>query len=461
MLRRHSILSFAGALLAGAACATSGADNEHGPAFFGDGGGGGGADGHAAGGDAAATTHDAAAESAASDGPAQDVPPAGDGGAGADSAPEAAAQDGGGSGGDASESGASEAGSTEGGPVCASTMALLAAGGSGVAGAVWGHGQWSTASALAGGASAAPALVAYAGGYLGAFTGTGAAGDLPLESTAYTGSWSQPAHVAAALAQGIPALAVLGSSAHVVYWGSNSKFYHGTYAGSAWDSASDPVQSSGAPQSFGPSAPAAAAVGTTLLAVQSGQDGQVYAQPWSTAWQAAAPVAGSSAVTSLAPAVIALSGGGADAMIVFVHAGDAASYHLQYATRDAGTGSWSATADVYDQATNIAYAGTTPALVALPGGKALLAWQGSSTPYPYVSTYVPGTGWTAPLAATADSLVSPPSVAAGACGADAVMAYVKSGGTVQIVTSTGGAWGTPVAVAGATGMSWVAVASAP
>jgi hypothetical protein len=92
--------------------------------------------------------------------------------------------------------------------------------------------------------------------------------------------------------------------------------------------------------------------------------------------------------------------------------------------------------------------------------RAILAWQGSSPAYPYVSTYTAG-GWTAPVAASADTLLSPPSVAPGVCGADATLAYVKMGGAVEVVTTSGGAWATPQAIAGATGVEWVALAAAP
>ena len=320
------------------------------------------------------------------------------------------------------------------------------------------HGAWSSATAASGGASAAPALVPFGTGYLGSLVGTGAASDMPLEWTAYAGSWSQPAQIAAALGQGVPALAVAGSTAHVVYWGSNGKFYHGTYAGS-WDAASDPVQASGVRAELRSERAGGSRRGSTLVMVQSGSDGVLYDQTWTGSWQPASPHAGSSVVSSLSPAVVALDGGTADLMIVFVHAGDAASYYLQYTTRTGGT--WSTPADVYDQSGSVAYAGATPSLAALPGGKAILAWQGSSPASPYVSSYDPASGWSAPAAASSDTILSPPSVAAGVCGATAALAYVKTGGTVSVVTANAGAWGTPQAISGATGMTWTALASRP
>ncbi|HEY8039065.1 MAG TPA: hypothetical protein VIF15_04695 [Polyangiaceae bacterium] len=428
--------------LAGA-CATSGPDNEHGPTFL-DGGGDG-----ASAGDVGATGDDAVNEGATADDATNDGPSSVD-------AP-AEAQ------GDATADGSTDAGGGDTGQVdsgsCTSTMALLAASGTVMGEAVFGHGQWSTASTVAGGAAGAPSLVAFGAGYLGVYVGAGTTGSLPLRWTAYTGSWTPPATIGAALAQGKPALAVIAGTAHLVYWGSDGKFYHGTYGGS-WDAASDKVQSGGgAAQSFGPSAPVVAATGAALALAQSGQDGQLYAQPWTGSWQAAVPVAGSSVESLLTPAIVALTGGSADAMVVFVHAGDAGDYHLQYTVRTSG--SWSAPVELYDQAGNIAYAGTTPSLAALPNGGAIVAWQGSSPAHPYVSTYDPAAKWSAPLPVGGAVLASPPSVVPGVCGAQAAMAYVQATGEVDVTTLSGGSWGTPVAIAGASGMQTVALASLP
>ncbi|HEY8089117.1 MAG TPA: hypothetical protein VIF09_14760 [Polyangiaceae bacterium] len=444
---RHSGVSFAVALavpLAAGACAGSGADNEHGPDFT-DGGGAGESGGEGAVGSDAAhdvTSHDGPASS---DGGTEGAIVEG----GADGAPDGPVDS-------PVSNDASEAGET--GSTCTSSMAVLAAGSSSVAQSIYGHGIWSSATVVAGGASAAPSLVPFGTGYLGAVVGTGAASDMPLEGTAFTGSWSAPAHIGTTLGQGVPALAAAGTTAHVVYWGSDDKFYHGTYA-SSWDAANDPVQSGGGTQSFGPSAPAAAVVGSTLVMVQAGQDGVLYDQAWTGSWQAASGHAGTSLVSSLSPAIVALDGGTADLMVVFVHAGDAASYYLQYTTRTSG--SWSSPADVYDQAGNVAYAGATPSLAALPGGGAALAWRGSSPAYPYVSLYTPGSGWSAPLAVSADALTSTPGVAAGVCGATMALAYVKTDGTIAFTSASGGPWSTPALLPGATSMTWVALATSP
>jgi hypothetical protein len=356
------------------------------------------------------------------------------------------------------DAGWTEAGAFDGGSTCPSTMAVLATGGTSMAGAGFAHGQWSSANIVAGGASAAPSLVPWQGGYLGVFTGAGASAAQPLEWTAYGGSWSPPGQVGAIPAQGVPALAIVGGSAHVVYWGSDGKFYHGIYSGT-WDMASDPVQPSGGGQSFGLSAPAAAGLGSTLLAVQSGQDGALFGQIWSGAWQGASALDESGVVTNLSPAVTVLGGGTADVMIVLAHTAGANNSDFQYITRTAGTASWSTPADVYSAAGNVAYADTAPSLAALPGGKAILAWRGGWPSHPYVSTYDPAAGWSAPVAVSSDTLASAPSVAPGVCGADATMVYVDAAGTVQIMSLSGGVWAPPVALAGVRGMQWAAIAA--
>lgn len=336
---------------------------------------------------------------------------------------------------------------------CTSTAALLATGTSSVASAHFAAGQWSAATPFAQGSATPPGLVPFAGGFLGAFA---ASSTSFLEWTGYTSTWSSPAQIAAALAQGTPALAAAGSTGHVVYMGTDSKFYHDTYIGS-WGGAPDAVEPDGGAQSFGGSPPAAAAVGATLVVAQAGSNGVLYDQSWSGgAWQAANAHAGSAVVTTISPAMVAMNGGSADLMIVFVHQTD---FNLQYTTRTAGV--WSTPVDVYDQSGNAAYSSSAPSLAALPNGGAIVAWEGGSPTYPYASTYLPATGWTVPAAIASTPLSTPPSLAPGLCGATALAAFVPTTGQVDVATLTGGAWSIPVAIAGATGMTGVALAATP
>jgi len=348
---------------------------------------------------------------------------------------------------------------------CASTMALVGASGGALVGAVYAAGQWSAASAISGGgAGAAPSIAALGGGgYVATLIH---AGDGKLVSTVYAGSWSAAAQIGAALAQGTPSLATLGSDAHVVYWGANGKYYHGVYHANAWDAASDAVGGDES-QSFGSSAPSAAGVGAAqLLVAQSGSNGVLYDQSWTGgSWSAANAHPDATVVTTITPAVAAVTGGGGDAgsvdaMIVTVHVDDAGGYFLQY-TVHSGNG-WSAAADVYNMNGNVAYTGFAPSLAALPGGRAVLVWVGSNPSYPYSTVYDPQSGWSQPAAIASVAVSSPPSVAAGVCGADAVAAIVPSGSAdVRVATLTGGTWSAPSVIAGSTGSTWAAIASTP
>jgi hypothetical protein len=434
-------LALAGAVV-GAACATSGAGNEHGPVFS-DASTRDSATSEGGGADALPESTAKDASDASTDAPPGDAPET-SAEAGGDAPFDAPAE--------AESEAASEAGEAgEATAPCTSTMALLAAGTSSTAVAIYGHGQWSSATVVSGGAAGGSSLVPFGSGYLGAFVGAGTA---PLEWTAYAGSWSTPAQIASALGKGVPALAVTGSTAQVVYWGTDDEFYHGTYS-SSWNAANDAV---GSPQSFGPSGPSATGIGSDVLVAQSGQDGTLYDQTWSGTWGAASSHTGTLVEPSISPAVVALTGTGPDAMIVFVSAADAGSYYLQYTVRTSG--SWSAPAYVFDQTGHVAYTSTTPSLAALPGGGAILAWWGSSPAYAYESTYG-ASGWTSPIAVSADTIQSPPSVAAGVCGSDAVAAYVTTAGTVSVATLTGGTWTTPIPIADASGMQTVAIATTP
>jgi hypothetical protein len=447
MFGRHSGLSSAqtGALLVPAvlvglasACATSATNTEHGPSFGEDAGDG--SPPEAATGDDATTDGGPEASPSVDSGRTPDTGSATDGAGGVEgSTPDAG-----------------EGGPPGDGGGCTSTMALLAMGASGLAEARFSGGAWSAASTVATGgapAPALPALVALPGGFLGAFvSGT------QLEGTAYTSAWSAPAPIGTKTAQGTPALVAAGSSAYVVYWGGvgDGKYYLGTYSGS-WDSAADPVEADGGAQSFGSSAPAAATVDASVVVVQSGTNGTLYDQTWTAGtWQAASAHTGTSVVPTLSPAVVALQGGTADLMVVYVRATDD---YLEYTTRSGGI--WSAPAEVYDVSGNIAYTGFTPTLAALPNGGAIVVWQGGNN-MAYDSVYVPGTGWSAPVQVpSTTTVVAPPAVATGVCGVSATAAYVLTGGQVAVTSLTGTVWSTPVPITGATGMQSVAIATSP
>ncbi len=452
MSGRHSGLSSATALpslvllvllpcaaLAGA-CAASTTSAEHGPSF-GDDAGDGSAEGAQP--DDDATTDTGSAPDTGSPFDSGDTTDTG-------SAADGTASDGPATDGDSDTNDSGSPGSD--GGSCTSTMAMLAMGTSGLTEARFSGGSWSAAAAVGTGGAAPPSLpglVPFAGGFQGAFvTGGG-----QLDGTAYTASWSAPGQIGSTAAQGTPALAVTGSTAEVVYWGGDGKYYLGSYASGTW-TAGIPVTPQGGTQSFGSSGPAAAAVGSSVVAVQSGTNGTLYDQTWTAgAWQAANGHTGTSVVTTLSPAVVALQGGTADLLIVYI---SGAQDVLYFTTRTSGT--WSAPAEVYG---TTAYTGFTPTLAPLPGGGAIVVWQGGNN-MAYASTYTAGSDWTAPAQIpSTTTVVSAPAVAPGVCGASVTVAYVLTGGQVEVTSLVGSTWSTPAAISGATGMQSVAIATSP
>lgn len=331
---------------------------------------------------------------------------------------------------------------------CAQTLAVLGGNGTSSFAATWSAGAWSTPSSLGGSFASVAAFVPYATGYIGALQ----------EATSSTlassvgAPFTQLAQIAAATTQGPPVLATIGGAAHVVYWGSDFKFYHGTYSAGAWDTASDPVGGSSS-QSFGSSAPTLAAVGTELVVGQAGTNNTLYAQSWTGGtWAAAIAITGASVDATVSPTLVALTGGGADLLVV---APSQNTDVLYFATRTGGT--WSSLAMVHDATTFTPY---VVALAPLAGGKAALVYEGGDTE-PYVSVF-DGSTWSAPAAlvsGTNPTLLSPPQITAGVCGNDATVALVPSSGVVSITSLSGGTWSAPNALTGTSGVTYASIAA--
>jgi hypothetical protein len=333
---------------------------------------------------------------------------------------------------------------------CTSTVAVFGGSGTAAFGATSTGGAWTVAQ-LTGSVGAVPAIVGYGGGLQAVFS---LSATDAVQYTAYTSSWSAPAPIGASLTAATPALAAVGSTLYLVYLGTNTDYYYGTYSGGAWDSASSPVAVN-TMQSIGDSPPSASGVSGDLVIVQSGTDGNLYDQTYTGSWQLASQIAGATAVTTIAPTVVAASGGAFDLFVVFVHGGD---YTLYWTGRASGV--WSTPAQI----SATAYTNEPVALAAAAGGAFVLLYQGTDSK-PYYSLYSPSASpaWTAPAAlvtAANPLLPSPPSVATGVCGADAVAAYVQPGG-VQIVTLSSGTWSAPSQIAGTASMTYAVVATQP
>lgn len=356
-------------------------------------------------------------------------------------------------GGDASPGTDAEAGP----PACSGTgtVAVLAGDDAALSGSISVNGAAWAGGAIGGGAAKSiPALVAFGAGFVGATRGPSDA----LQAIPATTTFAAPVAIGAATTNASPALAVVGTSAHVVYSSaaaaSVSKFFHGTNAGSGWDAATDPVQPPAGTQSFGPSAAAIAAAGTDLVFAQDGDDNGLYVQSLAGAtWGAAAGVVGAGTYKPAPPALVSVSGT-YDVVVAYV---DKDTRRISAAGRNAGTKAWAAPAPIdslatTDEGVSIARVGTAKLVIVYRGqnGKA----------YASIGTIgAAGLSWTAgaPLGPSAVDVDSAPSVATGVCGDDAIAVYA-SAGLVRATRLHGTTWSSPEPVTGASGAR-VAVAT--
>ncbi len=333
------------------------------------------------------------------------------------------------------------------GSACSATIAVVGGSSTTAFGATSYGAAWSVSS-LTGTAASNPALAAVPGGFHAVFR----AANNALQYSTFATVWSTPLPIGTAITIDLPSVALVGPDLHLVYRGTDSKFYHGTYASNAWDTASDPV-SAGGVQSFGPSAPSAASAAGDLVIAQDGSDGTLYDQSWSGSWQAASQHA-NALVGTVAPSLVAGNGGTYDLFVVFVHQGD---FKLYWSGRTGGA--WSAPALVDPNA----YTSYPVALAALPSGRFVLVYEGSNQS-PYFSLFDPASGaWSAPaglVGAPLPVVLSPPAVAPGVCGADAVAIY-SDGAGVEVVTLSAGTWTTPSPIGGTAGSTYAAVATSP
>jgi hypothetical protein len=309
-------------------------------------------------------------------------------------------------------------------------------------------GAWAVSS-LPTNVASAPAIVPFGSGFVVVFVDvTGA-----LEFASSSWSWSSPAAIAGKTAMGAPSLAVVGSSLHLVYQGTDGKYEHGTYtAGTGWDGADDPIGGA-SKQGFGPSAPVAESAGGELVIAYGGQDGYLYDESWAGGAWVPDDEHTAAQIGSLSPAIAALNGGASDTLVVYANA----SGTLYATTRSSGV--WTTPAVINTNA----FTNAAPSLVALAGGRAMMTYLGTDE-HPYFSVYDPSTAppWTSPAAIGTDSptLASPPSVAAGVCGDEAVAVLAEATGVVAIRYASG-AWLPPTLLEGTAGMTFASVASQP
>jgi hypothetical protein len=334
-------------------------------------------------------------------------------------------------------------------PLCATgTLAVLAGNDSALTAAVRvGGAPWATAALAGAAARSIPALVSTGGGFLAA---TRSAGDV-LQWSAFTTAWSAPQTLGVSGAKGAPELAVQGAKVHLVYAagaGDAKDFFHGVYDGT-WDAANANV---GVPpeHSFGTTGAGLAAAGSEIVFAENGSDDGLYVRSFTASWGAAAPVAGAGTLGDQWPApprLVATPGTAFDMVLVYVQK---TTHRLAFATRATGSAVWTERGVVHDLATTedrISLVRTAPSAL-------LVAFRGQDGKGYHAQGAITGDGitWTAaaPLGPSAAAVDSPPALAKGICGDDAIAVFA-TGGAVKATRLRGTAWTAPETVTGASG----------
>ncbi len=275
-----------------------------------------------------------------------------------------------------------------------------------------------------------------------------ASGDALRFATWTSSGFSAWAPVGAS-ARAMPWVVGSGGRHALIYQGADYKHYYGGYTG-GWLPSNDPVGGGGSQQSYGPTPATMAALGTSDVAVFAGGNGDLYDQTRTGgSWQSAHGH-GLGDVVLVTPTIVALNGGSADLMIVFIRKSDA---KIMFTTRTGTT--WAAPAQVDPNS----YSNDPVGVTALPNGGALIGFRGLDGKV-YWSRYAAGAWSTpAPLASPNPTTPSTPALAAGVGGVDAEMVFVENGAAYHARLS-GMAWSAPVLVGGS-GIVGVAISSAP
>jgi hypothetical protein len=160
----------------------------------------------------------------------------------------------------------------------------------------------------------------------------------------------------------------------------------------------------------------------------------------------------------MAPAMVALEGGGADALIVYSRVGNTS---LLYTTRTAGIWSVPTTMGI-----NVPSHSVTTAPLA--NGGAIVSWvivdPNSGSMIAYSTSYTPDSNtWSSPVVIAHVTEPSPSalSIAQGVCGDDAIAVAPNAAGESQVIHYKNGVWGTPAAIANFNGATYAAIATTP
>lgn len=215
----------------------------------------------------------------------------------------------------------------------------------------------------------------------------------------------------------------------------------------------EPSGDAGTPVS-GKGGPSAAATGTSMTLLFTGNDGTLGREQYSGSWSFT-KFTNATAYPST-PAIVALDNPGGTRDELLVYAGSDLLIHV--AARVSSNKAWNAPI-LFDTAAS----STDFALQALPGGKAMLIYRDASNKA-FFSVWSESTGFAPPaplVAGTNPELASVPSIARGQCGSDVTIAYAQKDGFVKILRYTAGTMTGPFDVGGITKATWVGVGELP
>jgi hypothetical protein len=272
------------------------------------------------------------------------------------------------------------------------------------------------------------------------------------------GAWSSPVSVGSANSASNSVATNLNGQQRLFYLGLDGLFHMGTYTeATGWDDATavaEPAGDSGAPIP-GKTAPAVAAVGSSITLAFAGNDGTLARENFASgSWSSFTKFASAGAYAA-APALIALDPGGTrDELMVY----PGKDLLLHVAARVATNKAWNA-AILFDTAAS----STELALQALPGGKAMLVYKASNG-QGYYAVWDATTGFAPPaelVPGQNPELASVPSITRGQCGSDATIAYAQKDGLVKILRYSAGAMSGPFDVPGLTKATYVGVGELP
>jgi hypothetical protein len=278
-----------------------------------------------------------------------------------------------------------------------------------------------------------------------------------LRYTSWTpGSWTAFKTIAPLeTTSSTPSIVPSGTRTDLAFRGDNTKHYYAAYTSGVWAPLAEPIQLMNAPQVQGPTPSSVTAVGSDTIVAFAGDDGELYDQTRTGGvWQGAHAHSLGNVVT-VTPQIIALNGGSADLLVVFVNKSDA---KLLFTRRSVGA--WSAPVPI-DQNT---FSADPVGLAALPGGKAALAFRGLDGKV-YTSRFDPNGApqWSVPGPIANPNYATPssPAITGGIGGMDAELVFVNSAdGAVFHSRLSNATWSSPMMIAGA-GASYVGVSSSP